>query len=128
MERAAEDIAVADFAWQAGYVPSCLFHLQQAVEKLLKAGLIATTGRYPKVHDLPRLASELGLATSQEQLALLAKLTEQYIPSRYGEEPLAMPADAAENYYRQSKEFYTWLLQQLSQARQSTSLCGSWRP
>jgi len=112
--RAAEDVAVAEFAGQAGYIQTCLFHLHQAIEKLLKAGLIEGQGAHPKVHDLPRLATELGLAISQEQLALLAKLTEQYIPSRYGNDPLEMPADTAENYYRQSKEFYAWLLQRLS--------------
>ncbi|MDO8616260.1 MAG: HEPN domain-containing protein [Dehalococcoidia bacterium] len=114
LARAAEDVSVAEFAWQAGYTLSCLFHLHQAIEKLLKAGLIERKGAYRKVHDLPRLAAELGLAISQEQLALLAKLTEQYIPSRYGDEPLEMPADTTENYYRQSNEFYAWLLQRLS--------------
>ena len=114
MARAAEDIAVAEFAWEAGYILTCLFHLHQAIEKLLKAGLIERKGAHPKVHDLPRLASEFGLAISQGQLALLAKLTEQYIPSRSGDEPLEMPVEVAENYYRQSKEFYRWLLQQLS--------------
>ncbi len=44
--RAAEDLGMADAAWEREYFSSCMFHCQQAVEKLLKAGLIERTGWY----------------------------------------------------------------------------------
>ncbi len=47
-------------------------------------------------------------------MVFLGKLSEQYIPARYGDEWVEIPREEAENYYRRAKEFYSWLLQQLS--------------
>jgi len=114
LARAAEDMAIADFAWESSFVPSCLFHLQQAIEKVLKAALIESTGDYPKTHDLPDLVARLGLDLSPEQMKLLRRLSEQYIPTRYADPWIEIPGDVADNYYRGTKELYSWLLQQLS--------------
>jgi HEPN domain-containing protein len=111
--RADEDLGMADAAWEREYHSSCLFHCQQAVEKLLKAALIERTGRYPKIHDLPDLAGRLSLNPPQQEMEFLAKLSEQYIPARYGDEWIEIPPDVAENYYRRTREFYSWLRQQL---------------
>jgi len=114
LRRAAEDMGVADAAWERGYDSSCIYHCQQAIEKLLKAKLIEKTGRYPKTHDLPSLAEGSSLDLSQEQSEFLGKLSEQYLPTRYGDEWIEMPRETAENYYRTSRDIYSWLLQQLS--------------
>ena len=114
LRRAAEDMGVADAAWERGYDSSCIYHCQQAIEKLLKARLIEKTGRYPKTHDLPSLAEGSSLDLSQEQSEFLGKLSEQYLPTRYGDEWIEMPRETAENYYRTSRDIYSWLLQQLS--------------
>jgi len=114
LRRAAEDMGVADAAWERGYDSSCIYHCQQAIEKLLKAKLIEKTGRYPKTHDLPSLAEGSSLDLSQEQSEFLGKLSEQYLPTRYGDEWIDMPRETAENYYRTSRDIYSWLLQQLS--------------
>ena len=107
-------MGVADAAWERGYDSSCIYHCQQAIEKLLKAKLIEKTGRYPKTHDLPSLAEGSSLDLSQEQSEFLGKLSEQYLPTRYGDEWIEMPRETAENYYRTSRDIYSWLLQQLS--------------
>ena len=114
VRRADEDMGVADAAWEREYNSACLFHCQQAIEKLLKAALIESTGDYPKIHDLPALAGRLSLALSEEQMRFLGKLSEQYIPTRYGDEWIEMPREVVENYYRDTKELYLWLLQRLS--------------
>ena len=114
LRRAAEDMGVADAAWERGYDSSCIYHCQQAIEKLLKARLIEKTGRYPKTHDLPSLAEGSSLDLSQEQSEFLGKLSEQYLPTRYGDEWIEMPRETAENYYRTSRDIYSWLLQQQS--------------
>jgi HEPN domain-containing protein len=113
VRRAEEDMGMADAGWERGYSSACVFHCQQAVEKLLKASLIEKTGQYPKIHDLPRLARKLVLGLSEEQMRFLAKLSEMYIPTRYEDEWVEIPVETAENYYRDAKDLYLWLLQQL---------------
>lgn len=68
-----------------------LFMCQQALEKLLKAHVVARTGELPpRIHNLPRLAEVAGLDFSAEDRALLERLSVYYLQSRYPPEIQAL--------------------------------------
>lgn len=68
-----------------------LFMCQQSLEKLLKAHLTASTGVFPpRIHGLVRLAELAGLELSQDDKALLERLSLYYLQSRYPPEIQAL--------------------------------------
>ncbi len=107
---------MAEAGLERGRYGLCVFHCHQAVELLLKAIWVegATEGLPRRTHDLVSLSKELGLGLSEEQLEFLRKLSEQYIPSRYGDVPVEYSQETAENYYNGMKELFAWLRQRLS--------------
>ena len=109
-----EDIGMAESALGQAYFSSCVAHCEQAIEKILKAGLVENQVAFRKTHDLPELARLSGLNLDREQLDFLAKLTEQYLPSRYGDVHIEYSVETAENYYESTKDLYRWLRQQLA--------------
>lgn len=94
LEYADEDIRAADSTLRDGIFSAACFHAQQAVEKTVKAILLAKTGRVPKQHSLLRLTdmSERKEMFNQhkEQLEFLDKF---YVPTRY---PDALPGSLPE--------------------------------
>ena len=94
----------------------CVFHCQQALEKVLKATWVekASEGVPPRKHDLIALAREVGLELSQEQIDFLGDLSGQYNASRYGDVAVEYSREEAENYYQRTRELFAWLRQQLS--------------
>jgi HEPN domain-containing protein len=114
LRLADQDIDMAEAAWERGHYPACVANCEQALEKLLKAGLVDRGVRFRKTHDLPELAGLLGLELDPEQMSFLAKLTEQYLPSRYGDVYIEYSRETAENYYKRTKDLYAWLRQRLT--------------
>ena len=110
------DLAVASLTLEGKFYSHCVFHCHEAVEKILKALWIEHTsqGVPPRIHDLPALAEQAGLDLSQQQTELLGKLSEQYLPTRYGDVVVEYSREVAENYYRQTEELFSWLRPQLS--------------
>ena len=115
-ELAEEDRSIATAALEASFFRPCIFHCQQALEKLLKAIWIerATEGLPRRTHDLVSLCKELDLGLSEEWLEFLRRLSEQYIPTRYGDAPVEYSRESAENYHERTREIFSWLRQQLS--------------
>ncbi len=65
----------------------CQLGCQQALEKLLKGIIVATTRQMPlRVHNLVRLAALAGLTLYAEQEKLLSQLSLQYVELRYPDE------------------------------------------
>ncbi len=102
--KAANDLLGADNNLKAENVPCDVvcFHCQQAVEKLLKAGLVAEGRPFTRTHDLMTLLEEL-LRTNpsaeelRDQLALLMPYA---VEIRYPDEwcePSAADAEEARN-------------------------------
>jgi HEPN domain-containing protein len=93
------DVEVAAAALERGLYAPCVFHSQQAVEKLLKA---IWADRFPgqpvpRTHNLVDLAQELGFL-SEEREEFLRKLSNQAVVSRYvGRQ--AYSREAALEYY-----------------------------
>src|SRR3990170_4553309 len=68
-----------------------LFMCQQSLEKLLKAHLTRRTAAFPPmIHSLARLAELAGLELSQDDKALLERLSLYYLQSRYPPEIQAL--------------------------------------
>lgn len=74
-EKARGDLAAAQLCLGAPHIPGWIvgFHLQQSVEKWLKAELVALGVEPPRVHDLIRLLEQVeaagGTSLISEQLA-----------------------------------------------------------
>ncbi|NCD35398.1 MAG: HEPN domain-containing protein [Spartobacteria bacterium] len=80
-----ENLAVAELALDNGYFNACLQNAQQAVEKYIKASLIAKNIAIQKTHSIETLnltLQEAGYTTdlSDEDCDLLDSI---YIPSKY---------------------------------------------
>ena len=114
--RAEEHLSAASVLLEQGFHRQCIFFCQQSLEMLLKAFWVerASEGLPRRTHDLVALSEELSLDLSEEWLEFLRKLSEQYIPTRYGDIPVECPRDSAENYHKGTKEIYEWLRQRLS--------------
>ena len=116
MRLAEGDLKAAGVMLAEDFCPQCVFHCHEAIEKILKGLWIEHTsqGVPPRIHDLPALAKQAGLRLTREQTEFLGKLADQYLPTRYGDVMVEYPREAADNYYRQTEELFSWLRQQLS--------------
>jgi HEPN domain-containing protein len=93
-----------------------VFHL--AIEKLLKALIIATEQTPPFSHDLERLAQLTDLKLADEQKEQLREITKYNIEARYPEEKLSLYHKATAEYtavwQRICEDIFIWLEQTLS--------------
>ncbi len=81
-----QDLLVARNLFDDGFFAHVCFHAKQAIEKMMKAILIAQKQPYPKTHDLIRLYNLLGMPEWLEEHAPhLLILSQIYIPIRYPE-------------------------------------------
>ena len=88
------------------------FHL--ALEKELKARVVAQTGSIPpRIHNLVRLAELAGLALSDEQKALLAELNMYQMVGHYQDLNRAAPnKEQVMRDFARAQEFFKWLHRQ----------------
>lgn len=92
----------------------CIFGCQQALEKLLKGIVVATTNQAPpRMHNLIRLSALAGIALQPEHENLLSRLSLEYIEMRYPEELSAIAElnneAAAKEHFHQTEELFQWL-------------------
>ena len=116
LAKADEHLGAASALLQLGHYAQCIFFCQQSLEMLLKAIWIerAPEGLPRRTHDLVSLAKELELGLSEERLKFLRLLSEQYIPTRYGDIPIEYSQETADNYLGRTKELFSWLRPMLS--------------
>jgi HEPN domain-containing protein len=81
--KAEEDVAVAVWASGAGHYDAACFHGQQAVEKYLKALLVAQGKDFPKMHALRTLFDLTGISEAEGDLDELRWLTREAAEVRY---------------------------------------------
>ncbi len=86
VDYATVDLRSADVLYAAGIWSQACFHVQQCVEKLLKATLIAEGKPYPRTHVIGDLFDLLD-ATDAQKLASFAmdisRMDRFYLPARY---------------------------------------------
>jgi HEPN domain-containing protein len=116
LRRAEDDLAVAELVLERAHHELCMFHCQQALEKLLKSILIerSPSGRARRTHDLVFLAAAVDATLSEGQFQFLRRLGELYNPSRYGDEDVDFEYAPPEEWLRPTKELFSWLRQHLS--------------
>jgi HEPN domain-containing protein len=84
LRLADSDMVSAEALHKAGQVLHCLFFLQQAVEKTLKALLVKNAAAAPpRIHNLHKLAERATLVLTREQALLLKNLSRFYLETRY---------------------------------------------
>jgi HEPN domain-containing protein len=115
---AESDLAAAEVLHKTRQYPQTLFHLQQSIEKTLKALILGQTHAVPpRIHSLPKLLKSCGLEVPREQLLALQDLTSYYAGSRYpeglGEAFLEVSPQEVDRLSTFAKEFLTWLRQRL---------------
>ena len=118
LRYAESDLASAEVLSHGGEYLNALFHLQQAVEKTLKALFIKQNSAMPpRIHGLDKLAEKCGLTLSREQRLLLDDLTRSYTGSRYpetwGQREDDITLEEVDELTAATKEFFTWLKQRL---------------
>jgi HEPN domain-containing protein len=114
---AAEDYEDSLYLFKGARHSNAVYHLCQAVEKILKAVQIERINQPPAhTHDLGSLARKSGLPFSEAQLTALEELFRHYKKVRY--------RDYADRKYntkakvapiiKQGKELYQWISTSLS--------------
>lgn len=81
--KADEDAAVAEWASGAGHYDAACVHAQQAVEKYLKALLVAQGKDFPRSHALRTLLDLTGMSEGEATLDELRWLTREAGEVRY---------------------------------------------
>lgn len=85
MNRAKSDLAIASAEIEGVYLEDLCYHAQQAVEKSLKAILLARVGSFPYIHDLAELVNRIQQAGVQvpEPVRSAVALTEYAVGAQY---------------------------------------------
>jgi HEPN domain-containing protein len=83
-DSADEDWAAAQSLLEKRHHRHALFFVHLAVEKRIKAAVVAATGEIPpKSHDLLRLAALAGLPLDDEKRAALSRIARYWLEGRY---------------------------------------------
>jgi len=120
LELCEDDLLTAKALFQSKRYLHMGFFCHLTVEKALKAVIAHKTDEIPpRLHDLDRLAVLGGISESlsEEQLALLNKLTPLQIEARYPEYKerimRTLTSTVCEQLLAQTEEFLCWIKQQL---------------
>jgi len=96
-EQAKWDLKSAEDSKAAGNYEWACFQSQQAVEKALKAVILAAGAAHPTTHSVRILLAECErLVPNFAELRPAAELDQFYAPTRY---PDALPGDVPHDYY-----------------------------
>ena len=120
LELCEDDLLTAKALFQSKRYLHMGFFCHLIAEKALKAVIAHKTDEIPpRLHDLDRLAVLGGISESlsEEQLALLNKLTPLQIEARYPEYKerimRTLTPTVCEQLLKQTEEFLCWIKQQL---------------
>jgi len=123
---AESDLRAAETLLQSGNYPQCAFYCQQAIEKIIKAVIVARTGHRPTfTHNFWFLVKEADLAIPDDVMTQLIRIGTHYIASRYpsasGEVPVYDAANTRE-LYEQTHEVFQWFIARLPSSDTSTNI------
>jgi HEPN domain-containing protein len=118
VDQAGYDLDTARAMLASGRYLYVLFCCQQAVEKALKAVIVARTGALPpRVHNLVRLAEVANVESDRDRLRFLGELSAYYIQSRYPEEiratGSAISQELAGEVMNNTEQTIQWILSML---------------
>lgn len=118
LEGAEYDLGVAEAMYQTEKFPYTLFMGHLALEKLLKAIVVKTSGEHaPYTHSLPLLADKITFEVPQEIKKKLKRFMDFYFESRYPEEQKVFYKKCTREFtgdsLKQIKEIFAWLKEKL---------------
>jgi HEPN domain-containing protein len=121
---ASEDWQVATELIRRKRLRHGLFFAHLALEKALKAHVCRQTQDLaPRIHNLVRLAEIAQLQLDDKQIDVLAEMNAFNLEGRYPEMLTPEPTiEEARRYIRRAKEVYTWLMSQLPEQSDNTSM------
>lgn len=109
------DYETAFYNFEGARYPWALYIMLQALEKLIKAAIVANNKEIIKSHELNSLAEETNLNFSKEQIVNLKELNRDYKRIRYPDyqQNKYNTKEKVEPLLKQAEEIYLWILQQL---------------
>jgi len=118
LESADKDWDVARNLFKFKHYAYCLFFSHLAIEKLLKAVIVQSTGKHaPQIHELKKLAKLAGLKLTTAQREYLEEITTFNIQARYDDVKQSFYKKAtrafAQKYLAITKELMIWLKENL---------------
>src|SRR3989344_9418307 len=115
VDKADEDLEYARISLKEGleFYPQICFLLHQAVEKYLKAYIIASELDFQKIHDLGRLVKICGQKdnTFNQYFDKIADLNSYYIETRYPDFEITVNKSQAEKALDIAEEIATFVKQ-----------------
>jgi HEPN domain-containing protein len=112
---AADALEMAALACQAGKYDHALFNCQLAVEKALKAAIMARTREpHPRIHNLGQLAALAGESWTPAEQQMFDELSAFAVAARYDDPPWAAQYASLDNASRWIDAVTTFLSQHLS--------------
>jgi len=112
IEQSEEDLDTAIVDFDNGKYKASAFWCQQSVEKGFKAILIQKTNKFPRIHDLVKLA-DLNNAPLRIKEAC-AKIDPAYMSSRYPDLAKKYTKEECEEVIEHCKEALKWIKKNLS--------------
>jgi len=118
---AKDDLKMAEILFENKSYKGCIYHCHQAIEKSLKALLIAKNKRVRKTHDLADLLKNTAIRCPDELLEFIYRLNPYYNPIRYPDVvvdfPLKYDKKSSQEILRLTKDVSKWLIFQLIQEK-----------
>ncbi len=109
LEFAEEDLEASRILVKRGLIRTATYHLQQVVEKSLKALLILQGAEIPRTHDIERLMNLLSSSyTIPRDLWDAVNLTEYAFTTRYPDDYEPIGEEEYESVYEIAVRVYKW--------------------
>ena len=112
LDQANDDFDGAKFNFDGKKYYIAAFLCQQSVEKALKALLIKKTGKFPKIHDLTRLARLCN--APQHIIEFCAKINPAYTATRYPDAPKKYTKEECKQIAEYCDNALKWVKKNLS--------------
>lgn len=110
--KAEKDLKIAEYNLNGNMLDAVVFYSQQAAEKALKALLLKKIEKFPKTHDLTKLAK---LIKSPDRIIeLCSKINPGYIVSRYPDQSEEYSKKECEDILSWTKEILRWTKENLN--------------
>lgn len=109
--RARRDLRMAKSMLEAGFADGSAFHSHQGAEFALKALQLFRPGTFDRVHDLTRLARDLGVPPRIMKLA--SEVTPLYTGSRYPDIGARITRRLAESTLDKARRIARWVRRQM---------------
>jgi len=111
LEKAREDLDVAEYNLKGNKLSAAAFYFQQAAEKALKALQIEKLNRFERTHDLVILAKSLD--TPKEIIEICESVTIYYVITRYPNSKQEYTKKDIMNAGNGSKKVIRWIEEML---------------